>query len=79
MNLSFKLVKVGKIGKIETMIYGNTKIEEAGFCKWDILKCEITEIEAVAGTPQVIRGQSLSHSKLLATGTQARYLFRQEF
>lgn len=33
MNLSFKFVKVGKIGKIETMIYGNTKIEEVGFCK----------------------------------------------
>lgn len=50
MNFSFKFVKVGKIGKIEIMIYGNIKIEEVGFCKWDILKCEIIEIEVVVGT-----------------------------
>ena len=33
INLSFKFVRIRKIGPIETLIYSNTKIKNVGFCK----------------------------------------------
>lgn len=75
MNFSFKFARIRKIGQIETLIYGNTKIEDIGFCIY-LVKCEIIETEAVDDVPQVIKGQLFCQGKLLDTATQAMCLCR---
>lgn len=76
MNLSFKFVRLRKTGQIEILVYGDTKIDKVGFCQWHMVKCEITEAEAVDDMPKVIKGQPLSHGKLLDTASQGMCLCR---